>query len=198
MKAVFAIGIVALLAGLTPAGAVGEDIRARNVVFLRDWVDMDLDTPVVLPDGRAGTLREAIDEVARRAGDVELGSPHLSTPKAPTIPWSATPQLEGDLWILERGTGLCDARVVAPQPVDVPAWPYAALHGGYLGTLSTTHGWSTTIISWTTGEAIVEADTLGFTATGSIDDYCVSFEGGHFSFPFVSGVAQVNRPSPAC
>lgn len=179
---------IALVSVLGSAGATlvdADDTFARNVEFLLRWLDRAPETPVEDLHGATMSLREALDVAAVRAGDVDL-SLFVRPQRA------AAPDATGDVWILERGEGPCTHIHLADQPVEVPAWPIVWLHDGYVGEVRTRHGWSTSVVSWTTGEHVMREHTGGFTAVGSIDPYCVAFEDGHFAFPFVTGIGQIN------
>lgn len=191
MKTVFVLAALVLLAASAgPGDAAIASTFERNVDFLVQWLGPeDLGQIVTLPDGRDATLGEAVHIIAGRAGALDLSDTSTSTVG---LPLDATPEIEGDVWILERGNGPCAANVVVAQPIEVPAWPYLWVHGGFVGDIATSHGSTTTIVSWTTGERASAEHTLGYSAEGSIDDYCVVMKGGHFSFPLVSGVSRIN------
>lgn len=170
-----------------PALATAEEVHARNVAFL--WSLLDGEDPLgaaSMPDGRVVTLAQAVDEAASRAGPVDLAA-IASGSVSPFFEYAA-----GDVWVIEYGDGPC----ASTRLVEEPYWIYVGgqfwMYSGWIGSIGTTHGDITVVLGWSSKTAAVEHDTLGFTASGLTEMWCVGLDGGHFAFPFLDGEAHLN------
>jgi hypothetical protein len=188
-KIYVALVIAAMAAIATPVNAASEDTHAKNVAFLTELVgNYDTAIPVEFADGTVMTLGEAISLAADRAAGVDLGALANSAVAGAGLP------VVGDVWVLEVGNGDCAANVAAPQPLSAGPHPQAFLYAGGVGDLTSSHGYYTLLMDWTTKFMVggSYANTAGFTATGSQDFWCFGFFGTHVAFPFLDGVASLN------
>lgn len=178
--------VVALAAIAAPVNAA-QSTYDRNLAYLMDIVgEQDLTQTVTFSDGREMTLENALAATALRAGDVDLQNIAIGAAPPPGVHG-------GDIWVFEYGSGSCSATVLAPGspafvPIDTQLWIYA----GAIGELSTSNGYFTQIIGWTTKSYELGFGTAGFTATGNQDFFCFGFSGIHIAFPFIDGTASMN------
>lgn len=184
------LATLALAVALAFPAATADDVHARNVAYLWSVIgEHDPATQVTFPDGHATTLGAAVDEAAARASLRGVDLAGLAAGAAP----DALGIHLGDVWIVELGLGPCDAGMLGPgSPVFIPLDPQLWLYVGGTGTLATSHGHYTMMISWTAKTSETRFDTAGFTALGAQDFYCFEFGGSHLAFPFVDGYAWFN------